>query len=101
MNAYYFIVVPFMAIMCIVFAWIITGDIKAILRSMRSSAKNDSIRHYDGRRNYGQAAVFIGTACIFMGTPKECEDMCQDLWHNAQQARMEMLSGEETSFEIL
>ena len=67
----------------------------------KEQGKYDSIRHYDGRRNYGQAAVFIGTACIFMGTPKECEDVCDDMWHNAQQAHMEMLSGEETEFNIL
>ena len=67
----------------------------------REESKHESIKRYDWRRNYGQAAVFIGTACIFMGTPKECEDMCDDLWHNAQQAHMEMLSGEEKAFEIL
>ena len=69
--------------------------------SDEESAKHESIKHYNGRRNYGQAAIFVGTACIFMGTPKECEDMCDNLWHNAQQAHMEMLSGEETEFEIL
>ena len=45
MNVYLFIIVPAMAIMCIVFAWIIAGDIKAILRSMRGSGKYDTIRH--------------------------------------------------------
>ena len=100
MNIYLFIVVPFMAVMCVVFAWIIAGDIKAILRSMRGT-KYGSIRHYDGRRNYGQAAVFIGAACIFMGTPQECEDVCDDLWHYAQQVHMEMLDGEETEFNII
>lgn len=99
MNVYYFIVVPAMAIMCVVFAWIIVGDIKAILRSMRSSDKHDSIRHKTG--NYGQAAVFIGTACLFVGTPQECEDVADDLWHYAQQARVEMLTGEETSFNVI
>lgn len=62
--------------------------------------KHDSIRHKTGR-NYGQAAVFIGTACLFMGTPQECDDLCDDLWHHGQQARVEMLTGEETSFNIL
>ena len=99
MNVYYFIVVPFMAIMCIVFAWIIAGDIKAILRSMRGE-EYDSIRHNAGRKNYGHAAVFLGAACIFIGTPKECEDMCQDLWHYGQQVRVDELTGEET-LEVL
>ena len=80
---------------CALFGALITGMFND------ESAKHESIKHYNGRRNYGQAAVFIGTACIFMGTPKECEDMCDNLWHNAQQAHMEMLSGEETEFEIL
>ena len=99
MNIYLFIVVPFMAVMCVVFAWIIAGDIKAILRSRRGT-KYGSIRHYDGRRNYGQAAVFIGTAAIFVGTPQECEDVADDLWHYAQQAEVRTLTGDET-LEVL
>lgn len=98
MNAYYFIVVPFMAVMCIVFVWIIAGDIKTILRSMRDS-KHDSIR--PSRRDYGQAAVFVGTACLLIGTPQECDDLCDDLWHYGQQARMEMLTGEEQAFDVM
>ena len=66
----------------------------------RKESKHESIKHYDGRRNYGQAAVFIGAACIFMGTPQECEDVADDLWHYAQQVHVEMLDGEET-FEVL
>ena len=64
-------------------------------------SKHESIRHYDGRKNYGQAAVFMGTACLFIGTPKQCEDMCDDLWHWGQQAHMETIDGSESSFEIL
>ena len=67
----------------------------------REESKHDSIRHYDGRRNYGQAAVFIGTACLFMGTPEQCEDVADDLWHHGQQARVEMLTGDEVDFNIL
>lgn len=95
MNVYYSIVVPVMAIMCIVFAWIIVGDIKAILRSMRSSDKHDTIRHKTGR-NYGQTAVFIGTACLFVGTPQECEELADDMQHYAQQVRVDTLTGDET-----
>jgi transcriptional regulator with XRE-family HTH domain len=63
-------------------------------------SKFDTIRHKIGRRNYGHAAVFFGTACLFMGTPKECEELCDDLWHRGQQVHMDMLNGEET-LEIL
>lgn len=62
---------------------------------MPERTKHDSIRHKTGR-NYGQAAIFVGTACLFMGTPQECDDLCDDLWHHGQQARVEMLTGEET-----
>lgn len=100
MNAYYFIVVPFMAVMCIVFAWIIAGDIKTILRSMRGEGKYDTIRHKTGR-NYGQAAVFVGTACLFIGTQTECDERADDLWHYGVQAEVQQLTGEETQFDIL
>lgn len=56
--------------------------------------KHDSIRHKTG--NYSQAAIFVGTACLFMGTQQECEELADDLQHYAQQARVEMLTGEET-----
>jgi len=62
--------------------------------------KHDTIRHKTGR-NYGQAAIFVGTACLFMGTPQECDELCDDLWHHGQQARVEMLTGEETSFNVI
>lgn len=65
----------------------------------RDESKYDSIRHKTGRR-YGQAAIFVGAACVFMGTQSECEELCDDLWHYAQNARVEMLDGEET-LEIL
>jgi hypothetical protein len=98
MNVYLFIIVPFMAIMCIVFAWIIAGDIKAILRSMRGSGKYDTIRHKTG--NYGQAAIFVGTACLFVGAPKECDELADDLWHRGIQCEVSELTGNEV-FDIL
>ena len=67
---------------------------EAIEQELGSSIK-------DAARNYGQAAVFIGTACLYMGTPQECDDVCDDLWHHGQQAHVEMLTGEETSFNVL
>ena len=99
MNAYYFIVVPAMAIMCIVFVWIIAGDIKAILRSMRGSGKYDSIRHKTGG-SYGQAAIFVGTACLFIGTPQQCEELADSMQHYAQQAKVRALTGNEV-FDVL
>ena len=61
--------------------------------------KHDSIRPH--RRDYRQAAVFVGTACLLIGTPQECDERADDLWHYGLQARMEMLTGEETQFDIL
>lgn len=98
MNVYLFIIVPFMAIMCVVFVCIIAGDIKAILRSMRGSGKYDTIRHKTG--NYGQAAIFVGTACLFVGAPKECDDLADDLWHRGIQCEVSELTGDEV-FDIL
>lgn len=66
---------------------------------MPERTKHDSIRHKTGR--YGQAAIFVGTACVFMGSPQECDDLADDLWHHGQQARVEMLTGEETSFDVI
>lgn len=65
----------------------------------RKQTRYDSIRPTG--RSYGQAAVFIGTACLYMGTPQQCDDVCDDLWHHGQQAHVEMLTGEETSFNVL
>ena len=66
----------------------------------RKHSEYDSIRHKTGR-SYGQAAIFIGTACVFMGTPQQCDEVADDLWHHGQQACVEQLTGEETSFDIL
>lgn len=65
----------------------------------RKSEKHTSIK--DATRNYGQAAVFIGTACLYMGTPQQCEDVCDDLWHRGVQAEYHELTGEETQFDII
>jgi hypothetical protein len=53
-----------------------------------------------GGRSYGQAAVFVGSAILFMGTLQECEDMADDLQHYGVQAKADTLTGNET-FEIL
>ena len=70
-----------------------------LIRRRRQAEREDIIR-FRRSMNYGQAAVFVGTACLFMGTPQDCEEVCDDLWHYGQQARVEQLTGEEV-FEIL
>jgi len=63
-------------------------------------AKRDSIKHTsikDAAR-YGRAAIFVGTAAIFVGTPKECDDLADDLWHRGIQCEVGNLTGE---FDIL
>ena len=82
------------------FAFAIVGALITGVFDVREESKYESINHYNGRRNYGQAAVFIGTAAIFMGTPKQCEDVADDLWHYGQQSDVRMLSGNET-FNVL
>jgi hypothetical protein len=68
-------------------------DMGAIKRNMKHTSIKDAAR-------YGQAAIFVGTAAIFVGTPKECEDVADDLWHYGQQVHVDTLTGDET-FEIL
>ena len=68
-------------------------DMSAIKRNMKHTSIKDSAR-------YGQAAVFVGTACLYMGTPQQCEDMADDLQHYAQQAHVETIDGSET-LEVL
>ena len=99
MNIYLFIIVPAMAIMCVLFVCLIAGDVKAIMRSMRKDVNHESIRPH--KRIYGQAAVFVGTACLFIGTQTECDELCDDLWHYGQQAEVQQLTGEETQFDVL
>jgi len=67
-------------------------DMSAIKREKHTSIK-DAAR-------YGQAAIFVGTACLFIGTPQECEELADSLQHHAQTVRVGDLTGEET-FEIL
>jgi len=68
-------------------------DMIAIKRSMKHTKIKDAAR-------YGQAAIFVGTACLFIGEPNECDELADDLQHYAQQAEDKMLTGNET-FDIL
>lgn len=67
-----------------------------------NKSMHDSIRHKAGirSRSYGHAAIFLGTACLFIGTQKECDERADDLWHWGQQVDVRTLTGEE-DFEIL
>lgn len=76
--------------------------IEAVISALTKRGRNsryESIRPQ--RSDYGQAAVFVGTACLLIGTPQECEDVCDGLWHYGQQARVEMLTGEEQAFDVM
>lgn len=66
-------------------------DMSAIKRGIKHTSIKDAAR-------YGQAAIFVGTACLFTGTPQECEDVCDDLWHHGVQCEVGNLTGE---FDIL
>jgi hypothetical protein len=65
---------------------------------MPQRTKHDSIRHKTG--NCGQAAVFIGTACLFVGTPQECEELADDMQHHAQQAEVRAIDG-DMEFDVI
>ena len=65
----------------------------------RRDAKHETIK--DAARNYGQAAILVCGACLFLGEPKVCDEVADDMWHYGQQARVEQLSGEETQFNII
>lgn len=67
--------------------------------------KRNSKMHYDTIKfrkgmDYKQAAVFIGTACLYLGTQQQCDELCDDLWHHGQQAHVQVLDGNET-FDVL
>jgi len=99
MNIYLFIIVPAMAIMCGVFAYIIVNDIRAIWRSIMGTDNYETIKHKTVR-NYGQAAIIVGGACLYLGTPQQCDDLCDDLLHHGVQAEVQQLTGEEV-FNVL
>lgn len=85
----------------IVVYYAIEAVVGIVRRYRRRQAEREDIIKFRRSMNYGQAAVFIGTACMFIGTADECDNVCQDMWHWGQQAEVRQLSGEETSFDIL
>ena len=68
-------------------------DMSAIKRNMKHTKIKDAAR-------YGQAAIFVGTACLFIGEPNECDELADDMQHYAQQVKARALTGEET-LEVL
>ena len=67
----------------------------------RAERTEDAERFESIRHRYGNAAVFIGTACVFLGSLSDCEELADDLWHYGQSARVETLTGAETDFNVL
>lgn len=68
-------------------------DMSAQKRDMKHTSIKDAAR-------YGQAAIFVGTACVFMGSVDDCDELADDLWHYGQQAEVRQLT-DETEFNIL
>lgn len=68
-----------------------------VFRDGKDATRHTSIKE---AARYSQAAIFVGTACLFTGTQRQCEELCDDLWHHGQQTHVEMLTGEEV-FNIL
>jgi hypothetical protein len=87
------VIVTFFCAAIMVAAMLGVFDTGAIKRDMKHTSIKDAAR-------YGQAAVFIGTACLYVGTPQECDELADDLWHYAQQAEVRALTGDET-FDVL
>ena len=79
---------------CSVVVYYAIDGIIAVLTKRGRNSRYESIRPQ--RRDYGQAAVFVGTACLFIGTPQECEELADSMQHYAQQVRVDTLTGEET-----
>ena len=74
--------------------------IAAVLGAFDMSAQKRDMKHTsikDAAR-YGQAAIFVGTACLFVGEPKVCDELADDLWHRGVQCEVDEINGE---FEIL
>jgi hypothetical protein len=68
-----------------------------VFRDGKDAARHTSIK--DAAR-YGQAAIFVGTACLFVGAPKECDELADDLWHRGVQCKVSEINGNEV-FDVL
>ena len=85
----------------VVVYYAIEAVVGIVRRYLRRRAEREDIESFRRGLDYRQAAVFIGTACMFIGTADECDKVADDMWHWGQQARVEQLSGEETGFDII
>lgn len=81
--------------------FIVTVAIAIALGALREDGrKGTRYTSIKDAARYGQAAIFVGTACLFIGTPNECEELADSLQHHAQPVRVDTLKGDET-FDIL
>ena len=82
-------------------AWMQGIKVREFVRRIFSEepSRYDSIKHKSGIK-YNQAAIFVGTACLFIGSPDECDEVVDDLWHRGVQAEVTQLTGDE-HFNVL
>ena len=93
---YGFVTVYFGGAIAVYYAieWVCT-----IIRRRRQAESEDIIK-FRRSIDYRQAAVFVGTACLFIGPQTECDERADDLWHHGVQAEVLELTGEEV-FNVL
>lgn len=75
----------------------IVAGVLGVFRDGKDAARHTSIKE---AARYGQAAIFIGTACLFVGAPKECDELADDLWHRGVQCKVSEINGNEV-FDVL
>ena len=68
-----------------------------VFRDSKDAARHTSIKE---AARYGQAAIFVGTACLFVGAPNECDELADDLWHRGVQCNVSEINGNEV-FDVL
>ena len=68
-----------------------------VFRDSKDAARHTSIKE---AARYGQAAIFVGTACLFVGAPNECDELADDLWHRGVQCNVSEINGNEI-FDVL
>ena len=70
-----------------------TIGVAALLGAFREEGrKNARYTSIKDAARYGQAAIFLGTACLYVGEPKECEQLADDLWHRGQQVHVDAVT---------
>ena len=87
------VIITFFCVAIAIAAVLGVFDMGAIKRNIKHTSIKDAAR-------YGQAAIFVGTACLFIGEPKECDELADDLWHSGIQCKVDSLTGGEV-FNVL